>query len=232
MLSRLGWIGVATTAMYIAAISWFQWSQLIAIRELELNAFGDFLAGTFGPLAIFWLVLGFFQQGAELKNSVETLKLQADELGKSVTQQAQLSESSARMLKLESDRIEQEAKRQAYFAYSDVTRGIEKTSKEMRNLTANAHAALSSVGKLNSGHRRQMDAEIDLLNKEMVHLKESVTILDLGISEHTSTETMLENATQLYDLRNQLENYRSQIKLIQDEIFEILESKRHSQFSK
>lgn len=59
-------------------------------QPLSLNEVGDFLAGLFGPLAIFWLVLGFFQQGAELKNSVETLKLQAKELAASVEQQREL----------------------------------------------------------------------------------------------------------------------------------------------
>jgi hypothetical protein len=54
---------------------------------MELNEIGDFLAGVFGPLAILWLVLGFFQQGIELRQSSEALKLQAEELRNSVQQQ-------------------------------------------------------------------------------------------------------------------------------------------------
>jgi hypothetical protein len=32
----------------------------IDLKQLSLNELGDFLAGAFGPLALFWLVLGFF----------------------------------------------------------------------------------------------------------------------------------------------------------------------------
>jgi len=62
----------------------------IELSPVSLNELGDFLAGAFGPLAIFWIVLGFFQQGRELKNSVATLELQAKELANSVTQQKEL----------------------------------------------------------------------------------------------------------------------------------------------
>jgi hypothetical protein len=53
---------------------------------------GDFLAGAFGPIAIVWLVLGFIQQGEELKLNTAALKLQADELRQSVAQQRRLVE--------------------------------------------------------------------------------------------------------------------------------------------
>ncbi|SFS39877.1 hypothetical protein SAMN04488040_0175 [Sulfitobacter marinus] len=62
----------------------------IEIKPISLNELGDLLAGAFGPLAIFWIVLGFFQQGRELQNSVATLELQAKELANSVTQQKEL----------------------------------------------------------------------------------------------------------------------------------------------
>lgn len=89
-MTRLGWFGVILTFLYLAAICILQWEKLSDLGSLELNNFGDFLAGAFGPLAIFWLVLGFFQQGAELRNSVETMKLQAEELRASVDQQREL----------------------------------------------------------------------------------------------------------------------------------------------
>lgn len=44
------------------------------------NEFGDFLAGAAAPLAFFWLVIGFFQQGQELKLQREELELQRKEL--------------------------------------------------------------------------------------------------------------------------------------------------------
>jgi hypothetical protein len=62
----------------------------LELGPITLNELGDFLAGAFGPLALFWLVLGFIQQGRELRNSVATLELQADELRASVEQQKEL----------------------------------------------------------------------------------------------------------------------------------------------
>lgn len=48
----------------------------------ELNAIGDFFAGAFAPLAFFWLVSGFYQQGKGLKQNSIALKMQAKELEK------------------------------------------------------------------------------------------------------------------------------------------------------
>jgi hypothetical protein len=47
---------------------------------MELNALGDFMAGTFAPLALLWLVIGYFQQGDELRQNSRALLLQAREL--------------------------------------------------------------------------------------------------------------------------------------------------------
>ena len=54
-----------------------------SLTGLELNAIGDFLAGTFAPLGFFWLVAGFYQQGKGLEQNSEALRLQAEELQKS-----------------------------------------------------------------------------------------------------------------------------------------------------
>ena len=86
--------GLIATAIYVACliagipiavtIGW------LSVTSISLNELGDFLAGAFGPLAFFWLVLGFMQQGKELQNSVDALNLQARELAASVEQQAEL----------------------------------------------------------------------------------------------------------------------------------------------
>lgn len=65
---------------------------------MKPHEFADFLAGCFAPLAFFWLVLGFFQQGDELRNSVTALKLQGEELHNSVEQQRQLVEVTREQL--------------------------------------------------------------------------------------------------------------------------------------
>jgi hypothetical protein len=67
--------GAGISAVYLA--SWigaifFMWSEVI---WLDLNEVGDFLAGVSAPLAFGWLVLGFFQQGKELRNQITELRL-------------------------------------------------------------------------------------------------------------------------------------------------------------
>jgi hypothetical protein len=54
--------------------------------RLTLDQIGNYLAGWSSPLAFFWLVLGFIQQGAELRQNSEALLLQAKELQLSVEQ--------------------------------------------------------------------------------------------------------------------------------------------------
>lgn len=77
----------------------------------ELNAWGDFFAGFFAPLAFLWLVLGYLQQGEELRHSTEALKLQAAELKKSVEQQSLLVAVSREQMQQELRALEEEHER-------------------------------------------------------------------------------------------------------------------------
>ncbi|WP_396268864.1 hypothetical protein [Ideonella sp.] len=78
------------------------------IASMQPNAWGDFFAGAFAPLAFLWLVLGYLQQGEELRLSTEALRLQADELRNSVEQQAALVEVSRLQLDAEREASIQE----------------------------------------------------------------------------------------------------------------------------
>jgi len=110
-MTKMGRFGVIGSLVYVLIIVCFHWSRLPSLGEMELNAFGDFLAGVFGPLAIFWLVLGFFQQGAELRNSAKALELQATELKSSVEQQKALAEVSNKQLELQKSEFSDALKR-------------------------------------------------------------------------------------------------------------------------
>lgn len=68
-----------------------RWDKLAALPP---NEFGDFLAGAFGPLAILWLVVGYFQQGKELRQNTEALRMQAAELKASVEQQQRMAKAA------------------------------------------------------------------------------------------------------------------------------------------
>lgn len=94
--------GVVTT-LYLIGVAVLVYSKKESLAGLELNAIGDFLAGVFGPIAFLWLVLGYIQQGRELKLSSEALRMQADELKQSVKQQTIMAEAA--MHQIESQRI-------------------------------------------------------------------------------------------------------------------------------
>ncbi len=93
-IGKIGWVGITISAVYLVVLHWIIGGRWCELRDQELNNIGDFLAGAFGPLAILWLVLGFFQQGIELRQNSAALKLQAKELANSVEQQRQLVETS------------------------------------------------------------------------------------------------------------------------------------------
>ncbi len=82
--------GIIITAIYMLFIGFLRWSSLPTLKTMPLNEFGDFFAGVFGPLMLFWLILGYVQQQKELQQNTKALELQADELKKSVEQHKEL----------------------------------------------------------------------------------------------------------------------------------------------
>ncbi|WP_444927709.1 hypothetical protein ACJJI4_08305 [Microbulbifer sp. TRSA002] len=72
-----------------------------------------FFAGVFGPLMLFWLILGYIQQQNELQQNTRALELQAEELKNSVDQHKELVKATQEQAKAElrSIEIEQEKSR-------------------------------------------------------------------------------------------------------------------------
>ncbi|CAH0179461.1 hypothetical protein SRABI123_01400 [Pseudomonas sp. Bi123] len=98
------WGGIGTAA-YLLLISGAVGFKFQEFQSLKLNELGDFLAGVFGPIAFLWLVLGFLQQGRELKLSSDALQLQAEELKNSVEQQKELVSVSREQVQAELDNM-------------------------------------------------------------------------------------------------------------------------------
>ncbi|VVQ29736.1 hypothetical protein PS943_01465 [Pseudomonas fluorescens] len=112
MAKKLEFWGILGTVVYLVIITAtvaFKFEKFLA---LELNELGDFLAGAFGPIAFLWLVLGFLQQGRELKLSSDALHLQAEELKNSVAQQTKMADAA--MQQIESQRISLEFQRREF----------------------------------------------------------------------------------------------------------------------
>ncbi|MDH4562289.1 hypothetical protein [Pseudomonas sp. BN411] len=87
------WAGLATV-IWVEIIVLLVGVRYEEFLQLKLNELGDFFAGAFGPVAFAWLVIGYLQQGKELKISSAALGLQANELKELVRGQGQLVEAS------------------------------------------------------------------------------------------------------------------------------------------
>ncbi|MGI8944193.1 MAG: hypothetical protein ACR2FJ_08210 [Qipengyuania sp.] len=88
---RLPQIGLALTALYLAALVVYLLVQGQNPADLALHELGDFLGGVSSPLAFLWLVLGFFQQSREIRLSGRALKLQAREMRRSVDEHRRMA---------------------------------------------------------------------------------------------------------------------------------------------
>lgn len=104
-LTKLGLIG---TCLWLAVGAVYIVPRLDSLLIIPANEMGDFLSGAFAPLAFFWLVLGFFQQGEELRTSNKALWLQGEELRNSVEQQRELVLATREGIAAEADRLKNE----------------------------------------------------------------------------------------------------------------------------
>jgi hypothetical protein len=87
-------VGSVLSLIWLGGLGLIVWLNLDIALEMKLNEWGDFLAGGFAPLGFLWLVIGYFQQGKELKLSRESLVLQTQELSNSVAQQKELVQAT------------------------------------------------------------------------------------------------------------------------------------------
>ncbi|PKA72567.1 hypothetical protein ATI02_5638 [Pseudomonas baetica] len=107
----LALIGIALTVLYAVFSWWLIGDRVHTLQSMDLNEVGDFLAGAFGPVAILWLVLGYFQQGIELRQGTAALNFQGEELRNAVEQQRLLATVSLKTLEHEREARLEEAVR-------------------------------------------------------------------------------------------------------------------------
>ena len=105
-------IGIFTTISYAALLYFFTKDKLPELGVMPLNELGDFLSGSFGPLAIFWLILGFLQQGKELNQNTQALELQTRELRNTVEHQKELVEIAQRQYETDLSSIQNEREKE------------------------------------------------------------------------------------------------------------------------
>lgn len=111
MSKKLTLIGVAITLLYLIAAVLLGWGQWDKFSGMKPNEVGDFLAGVVGPLALLWLILGYFQQGEELRLSTDALRQQAVELKQSVEHQGSLVDVARKQVEVEIEAFKREQQR-------------------------------------------------------------------------------------------------------------------------
>ena len=146
-MKKLEFWGGCVTALYLALMGWWVWKKWGDFLSLDLNELGDFLAGTFGPIAFLWLVLGFLQQGRELKLSTDALQLQAEELRNSVAQQSIMAEAAVQQIDAARKAVELQMEEAERAVSADlevgvgVKTGISGTVKNRFRITNNRNVA-------------------------------------------------------------------------------------------
>lgn len=127
----IGWV---LTAVYLGLAAWYAYINNVA--DLEPDKLADFVGGIFAPLAFLWLVLGFFQQGDELRVSSDALLIQGQELRNSVEQQRQLVEATREAIAFERERAEEDRKEQKRRAQPQLFLEVRQESFEFNVTTS------------------------------------------------------------------------------------------------
>lgn len=104
--SRVLWLGAALTLLYFGVTIFIILNSRAEFGGMKPNEWGDLLAGVFSPLAFLWLVIGYFQQGEELRHSANALWIQSEELRHSVEEQRDLVNVTREQLIWEKEKIE------------------------------------------------------------------------------------------------------------------------------
>lgn len=95
MRATTGRAWLAVTALWLigsgVASIWLGWQQ---VGDMSPADWATFFGGIVGPVALLWLVLGYFQQGEELRMNTAALSQQARELRQQVEETRALVEQS------------------------------------------------------------------------------------------------------------------------------------------
>ena len=112
-MKRLTILGLGLTAVWVLIFGIVIFLRYSKAGELSLNQWGDFLAGASAPLALLWLVIGYFQHGDELRLNTEALQLQQQELKLQVKETANLVDAANRQAQAAHQDLEDRRKREA-----------------------------------------------------------------------------------------------------------------------
>lgn len=101
-------LGLSITVVYVVFVClMYHWSES-QLHEMALNEFGDYFAGVFGPMALLWLILGYLQQGEELQQNTEALRMQHQELVNTLAEHKEQTQIAKRALEEQREQFKSE----------------------------------------------------------------------------------------------------------------------------
>ena len=95
-MRRLTKLGLLLTLVWLLLFVAIVVLEFQFATEMSLNELGDFLAGASAPIALMWLVIGYFQHGDELRLNTKALEAQQEELRQQVAETALLAQNAER----------------------------------------------------------------------------------------------------------------------------------------
>lgn len=72
-------LGIITSFIWITAFAVLLFLKRDTVGDLTLNEWGDLFSGFAAPLALVWLIIGYIQQGEELRLNTHALEAQQEE---------------------------------------------------------------------------------------------------------------------------------------------------------
>ena len=162
--------GVALTLIYLVVLGIVVACNWQAFVSLQPNAWGDFLAGSLGLLALFWLILGYFQQGGELRNSVKALEQQSKELSATVEQQRELVKSNEEAARLETERFLGSLKLEALKSQVEMRINAAALPGLLDRYHSSSEAFIATQQGIQSGRMSELSEETAALKEKIDHL--------------------------------------------------------------
>ena len=204
--------GISLTVLYISSVLWFLLRlRLGDFHNLSLNELGDFSAGILSPLAIFWLVLGFFQQGIELRNSVKALEFQAEELRYSVAAQRQVAEASTSQLNLFLKQRDESIWLEMRKNITEINYAIGETRPLLRTVLDLMMALMSFRGALQSGAMIQFEQRVESWRRELEAMESEFQLLSPEAIKSTVSNPDVMISAKAYELRYWAFRIRSEV---------------------
>ena len=161
-------LGIGLTAIWVLILSVIVVINSGSTSAMTLNEWGDYLAGVSAPLALLWLVIGYFQHGEELRLNTEALKAQQEELRRQVEETAILAKNSEKQTRIMKEDLDQRASREARDARPElVARGGSSSGLKLKTTIENRGGEARDIKIHYEGPHELKFSPTDILDSAM-----------------------------------------------------------------